>query len=59
MEPWMSFTKSRINHHSFLRWAKDGSKSKKEEKVADRVFNAMMFDDDCMDKDQMLTAFSA
>jgi hypothetical protein len=58
MEPWMSFTNSQFNHHSFLRWAKGGSKSKKEEKAAERVFDAMAIDD-AMDKSLMLTAFSA
>lgn len=59
MEPWMSYTNSRINHHSFLRWAKDGSKSKKEGKAVERVFDPMALDDGCMDKSLMLTAFSA
>lgn len=59
MEPWLSFTNTGKGNHSFLRCAKDGSKSKKEGKAVERVFDPMLLDDGCMDKSLMLTAFSA
>jgi hypothetical protein len=59
MEPWQSFSDSCVVYNSFLRRAKDGSKSKKEGKAAERVFDPLALDDGCMDKSLMLTAFSA
>ncbi|MBU1105509.1 MAG: hypothetical protein KKB51_02480 [Candidatus Riflebacteria bacterium] len=58
MEHYLNFSQSQFNH-SFVRWVKDGSRSKKEGKAADKIFNPAALDDDCMDKDLMLTAFSA
>ncbi|KAF1080619.1 MAG: hypothetical protein GQF41_3029 [Candidatus Rifleibacterium amylolyticum] len=59
MEPWQSFSDSRVVYNSFLRRAKDGSNSKKEGKAVERIFDPQSLDDGCMDKNLMLTAFSA
>ncbi|GEM_PF-2291471 len=59
MEPWQSFSDSRVVYNSFLRRARTGSNSKKEGKAVERVFDPQSLDDGCMDKSLMLTAFSA
>ncbi len=55
----LNFTMSRINHHSFLRWSDERKKSKKEEKATQRAFDPMSLPEDCMERELMLTAFSA
>ncbi len=59
MEPWQSFSDSRVVYNSFLRRTRDGVNSKKEGKAVERTFDPQSLDDGCMDKSLMLTAFSA
>lgn len=58
MESYFMFN-LQIGHHSFVRRAKEGSNSKKEEKAVEKIFDPFALDDSAMEKSFMLTAFSA
>lgn len=50
---------STISHHSFMRWSKDSARNRKEEKPVTMVFDPCSFDEDSIERDFMVTAFSA
>jgi hypothetical protein len=59
MEHFYSFTMSTISHHSFMRWSKIKTISEQKERAAARVFDPSTLEEDSMERDLMITAFSA
>lgn len=51
---------SQINHHSFMRWSdKEATETKKNIRNTTQVFDPMSLDFDSLERDLMVTAFSA
>ena len=59
MEHFNSFNMSTISHHSLRRWSKMTTANEQKERSAARVFDPTNLDEDSMERDLMITAFSA
>ncbi|MGM0601213.1 MAG: hypothetical protein ACQETH_15495, partial [Candidatus Rifleibacteriota bacterium] len=59
MEHFNSFTMSTISHHSFMRWSKMKTVNEQKERETARFFDPTSLDEDSMERDLMITAFSA